>query len=225
MLRWNMTKLINQDPKVAVDTVVLSIQDAKLKVLLLQIEGGMYAKKWAVPGGLVKINETLDEAAERVMEQKTNIKTKHLEQLYTFGDIKRDARSRSISVAYFLLVNQAEKLQIKKTAYYMGAGWFEATKLPDMAFDHKKIIETAVSRVQDKMAYSNVAYALLPTEFTLTEMQEVYEIVWNRKLDKRNFRKKMLQLDLIELVNKVKEGAFRPAKMYRFLKKKIQYFA
>lgn len=212
-------------PKIAVDTVILSIVDSKLKVLLLQIRDGEYAEKWAVPGGLVLIGETLDDAAERVVQQKTNIKTKHLEQLYTFGEINRDIRSRSISVAYFLLINQAEKLQIKKPDYYKDVAWFEVNKIPKMAFDHKKIVETAVARVQDKIAYSNVAYALLPLEFTLSEMQEVYEIIWNRNLDKRNFRKKMLQLDLIEPTKKVKEGAFRPAKIYKFLKKKIQYFA
>jgi 8-oxo-dGTP diphosphatase len=185
-----MTKTNLLSPKVAVDTVVLSILDDRLKVLLLQIKEGMYAKKWAVPGGLVQSGETLDLAAERVMEQKTNLKIKHLEQLYTFGELNRDLRSRAISVAYFLLLNMAEKLEIRKPDYYQDMAWFDVNKLPKMAFDHEKIIKTATARLQDKIAYSNVAYALLPTEFTLTELQHIYEIIWGRPLDKRNFRKK-----------------------------------
>lgn len=220
-----MTKTNLLSPRVAVDTVVLSVLDNKLRVLLLQIKDGIYEKKWAVPGGLVQVNETLDAAAERVMEQKTNLKTKHLEQLYTFGELNRDLRSRAISVAYFLLINKVDDLDIKKPDHYQSMQWFDINKLPSMAFDHEKIIKTAIARLQDKIAYSNVAYALLPIEFTLTEMQHIYEIIWNRPLDKRNFRKKMLQLKLIEKVNKIKEGAFRPARMYCFVKKSIQYFA
>jgi 8-oxo-dGTP diphosphatase len=217
------TDVINQ-PRIAVDTVALAIEEGRLKVLLLQITSGPYDKKWAVPGGLLRPEESTDEAAKRVLLNKTNVSTAHLEQLYTFSKPGRDVRGQVVSVAYYFLVNDLKKLDIKTQGHYAQISWIDVDKLPAMAFDHKMIVETAVKRLQDKIGYSTIAYALLPPIFTLSEMQQAYEIVLGKKLDKRNFRKRILQLDFLEKAGKIKEGAFRPAEMYRFSKKEMQYF-
>lgn len=210
-------------PLVAVDTVVLSIAEGKLKVLLLQVNSGPYDGKWALLGGLLKNKEDTDTAAKRVLNQKANIKASHLEQLYTFGKVDRDVRGHVVSVAYFLIVSRPEDLAILLQGHYSNWGWKPVDKLPPMAFDHKEIVKMAVKRIGDKLNYSTIAYALLPEKFTLTEMQTVYEIVWDKKIDKRNFRKKILQLEIIEKVGKVKQGAFRPAEMYKFCKRKLDF--
>ncbi len=211
-------------PKVAVDTVVLTVDEGQLKVLLLQISGGPYDQKWAVPGGLLAADETSDQAAKRVLLHKTNIVTPHLEQLYTFSQLDRDLRDRSISIAYFLLINNPKLIDIKTQGHYSQIAWTSVQKLPKMAFDHQQIIETALKRLRDKTTYSTIAYALLPEIFTLSQMQGTYEIILNRKLDKRNFRKRVLQLGILEKSGKIIEGSFRPSKTYHFSKKEIQYF-
>jgi len=211
-------------PAVAVDTVVFAIDEELLKVLLIKIGKGPYGGKWAVPGGLIQIGESPEKAAIRVLDQKTNIKTGHLEQLYTFGDPKRDVRGQIISVAYILMINDIKKYETKPTDVYTDIQWFPVGRLPEMAFDHKKIVEFAYKRLVSKMSYSSIAYSLLPPEFTLTEIQRVYEIVWRKKIDKRNFRKKIMGYKIIVPSKKTKTGPFRPAKMYRFSKTGLVYF-
>ncbi len=176
----------------AVDAVLFAVVKGQLQVLLIKIINGFYKEKWALPGGLIGISESLDEAAKRVLFQKTNIGDIHLEQLYSFGDPKRDARERSISVAYFSLVDDFRKHHLKTTSYYSDISWFPVNKLPQMAFDHREIIAFALARLRAKVGYSNIVYSLLPSEFTLTELQKTYEIILGQKLDKRNFRKKIL---------------------------------
>lgn len=212
-------------PKVAVDAVLFAIVETELKVLLVQIGSGPYENKWAVPGGLVNENESCEQAIERVLLSKASLKNIHLEQLYTFSNPKRDSRSHSISVAYFALLPNSEKYTIKQTDYYKNTAWYTVKKLPVMAFDHEQIVATAYNRLKDKMAYSNIAYSLLPAEFTLTQLQQVYETVWGEKLDKRNFRKKIDALDLLEEVKgKKSQGAHRPAKVYMFKKRELVTF-
>ena len=212
-------------PLVAVDTVVFSILDEKLHAVLIQINEGVYKNKWAVPGGLVKLNESLDEAAVRVLVEKTSLENIYLEQLYTFGEIKRDTRGRSISVAYFALVNNARALNLKTKEYYNDVKWTPVSKLPTMAFDHKEIIRRAHTRLKSKLSYSNIAYSLLPKEFTLSELQKVYEIILGEKLDKRNFRKKIDSLGILEELNKKQTGVtHRPALLYKFKKRELRLF-
>ena len=208
-------------PAVAVDTLIFTIKNNKLMILLIQIGSGPYKKKWALPGGIVQLDETLDEAAKRVLKEKAGIKGIYMEQLYTFGDLDRDSRGRMISVAYFALVN-SDKINLKTMDYYSDIQWQDVKKLPPLAFDHQKIIKQGLIRLRRKMEYTNVAYGLLNKEFTLTEMQKVYEIVWDKELDKRNFRKQIQKLGIIESTGKMQHGGRnRPAKLYRFKDRKL----
>jgi len=210
-------------PAMAVDVLIFAIREEKLNVLLIQINNGPYKGKWALPGGIVALEETLDETAERVLEKKAGIKGIYLEQLYTFGKVDRDVRGRIASVAYFALVN-SDKFAPKTNEYYADIAWKEVDDLPSMAFDHKEMVRYGVHRLQSKIEYSNIAYGLLPKEFTLTEIQKVYEVILGKELDKRNFRKKMKMLDLIEPTKHVKYGMRnRPAEMYKFKKRSLVF--
>ncbi len=210
-------------PAVAVDTLIFTIRDGKLMVLLIEIGSGPYKDKWALPGGIVQLNETLDEAAKNVLKKKAGIKDIYMEQLYTFSDLKRDVRGRMISVAYFALVN-SDEFNLKTMDYYSDIEWINVRKLPKMAFDHKEIINYGLDRLKSKIEYSNIVYGLLPETFTLTEMQNVYEIILGEKIDKRNFRKKILALGLLTETKKVKTGAkHRPAKLYKFKKRELVF--
>lgn len=214
-----------EKPLLAVDTVVFTIDDKKLQVLLIQIGEGPYKNRWAVPGGLVRTDEPLDKAAIRVLSEKANLQNIFLEQLYTFGDPKRDIRGRSVSVAYFALINSPQKLDISTQDYYKDIKWHPAEDLPDLAFDHKEIINKAHERLKGKLSYSNIAYSLLPKEFTLTQLQRVYEIILGKKLDKRNFRKKINSLDILQKLNKKQQDVgHRPAQLYKFKTRELRVF-
>ncbi len=205
---------------VAVDTVIFSVIRGALHVLLIEIKSGPYDGKWAVPGGIVHSCESLDEAAERVLAEKAGVDGLHVEQLSTFGAIDRDARGRSISVAYFALV-ASDVFSPKTTDYYADIAWKRTDRLPAMAFDHKAIIAVAKNRLAAKLGYSNIAYALLPKEFTLSEFQCMYEAILGRSLDKRNFRKKIREIGLVAETGAVRRaGATRPAKLYAFSERK-----
>ncbi len=211
-------------PNVAVDTLIFTIREEKLSILLIKINQGPYKGKWALPGGLVPESETLEQTANRILKEKAGIKKIYLEQLYTFSDLDRDVRSRTISVAYFALVN-SDKLKLKtKEEFYSAIQWHPLDKLPSLAFDHKKIIQYGYQRLQAKLEYSNIAYALLPPKFTLPELQKVYEIILNKELDKRNFYKKIKALGILTpLPEKVKRGA-RLAQLYSFRQQRLEIF-
>lgn len=207
----------------AVDTLIFTIREKKLSVLLIQISSGSYQDKWALPGGMVQIDETLDESARNVLAKKAGIDGVHLEQLYSFSGINRDVRGRVISVAYFALVD-SDKFVPKTIDYYAGIQWHFIDSLPEMAFDHQEIIQYGVERLRAKIEYSNIVYGLLPIEFTLTEMQSVYETIVGHSIDKRNFRKKILSLELLVETEKERTGVKnRPAKLYRFRKRKLVF--
>lgn len=209
--------------RVAVDALIFTIKENLLHVLLVQIRQGPYDKKWALPGGLIKADETLDQAAKRILKERAGIQGVYLEQLYSFGEVERDVRGRSISVAYFALVH-SDIFRPKAAEYYADCGWREVDMLPPMAFDHKKIIEYGVERLRSKIEYSNIVYGLLPKEFTLTELQNVYEAILGKKLDKRNFRKRVLMIPLVEPTHKTRVGKKnRPAQLYRFKKRQLMF--
>ena len=211
-------------PAVAVDVVLFTIDQEQLRILLIKISDGPYKNKWALPGGLVQLNETLDDAAKRVLFRKTNIGDIHLEQLYSFGELKRDVRGRVISVAYFALINDPKKYRVKTTPYYAEISWWPIKKLPEMAFDHRNIIEYAVQRLKYKVGYTNIVYSLLAKEFTLSKLKRVYEIILGKKLDKRNFYKRMILLGLIEKTRRRITGKpHRPAQLYQFIKRKLVF--
>jgi len=212
-------------PKLAVDAVLFAVEKDELKVLMIEINNGPYKNKWALPGGLVAFDESLDNAAKRVLFQKTNIEDIHLEQLYTFGEIDRDIRGRSVSVAYFALVNDTAKYNLKTTSYYIKISWQPVKNLPETAFDHKEIIDMAYKRLISKMEYSNIVYSLLPEEFTLGQLQKTYEIIKGKKIDKRNFRKRVLSIGMVEEIGRKTSGlASRPAELFHFSERSLKSY-
>lgn len=205
---------------IATDVAIFTVEEGELKVLLIKMKKHPYEKAWAIPGGLVRGDESLDDAARRHLSGKTGVERVYLEQLASFGAPDRDPFGRVVSVAYVALIPVGTK-ELRTTEEYGGVAWFPVRKLPPLAYDHKEILMTAVERLRAKLAYTNIAYGLLPREFTLTELQRVYEIILGTALDKRNFRKKLAALGLLVPTGKTrKEGAHRPALLYRFAEHK-----
>lgn len=206
-------------PSVTVDLVIFTIAENDLKVLLIRRNGQPFKDNWALPGGFVEIDESLEKAAARELKEEAGVTKVYLEQLYTFGDPKRDPRGRVISVSYFALVD-AEQQKIRAASDAAEAEWHSVFKPPKLAFDHKKILEYAVWRLRNKIEWTTVGYELLPKKFTLSELQRVYEIILQRPVDKRNFRKKILAQGQISELNETRsDGAHRPAKLYSFREK------
>ena len=200
---------------VAVDVVLFIIEEGTLKVLLIRREQAPFAGEWALPGGMVKLEETLDAAALRVLQEETHMRNIYLEQLYSFGEPERDPRERVISVAYYALVS-AEKPASGAAANGHYA-WRSVNSLPELAFDHRRIVDCALERLRNKINYTTLGFQLLPKTFTLTELQTSYEIILGRSLDKRNFRRKMLQLGILKSTRQFKtNGRQRPARLYTF---------
>ena len=209
-----------ETPKVTVDIVVFTIVDKKLKTLLVRRKYPPFQDIWALPGGFIRKHEELPHAALRELKEETGVSKAYLEQLYTFGEEKRDPRGRIITIAYFALVPKGH-IRLKASHDAKEARLFSLKELPRLAFDHKKIIGYGLTRVRTKMQYTNTAWSLLPEKFTLREIQEVYEKIWGKHADKRNFRKKIISLGLIEAVKGVQRGLKqRPAKLYSFKTKK-----
>lgn len=202
---------------VAVDVVIFSVDGGALKVLLIEMKKRPYAGFWAFPGGLIKPNESLEQSARRQLLTKAGLRGVYLEQLYTFGEVDRDPFGRVVSTAYFALIPGAG-IRPKTSKEYGAIKWFGVKNLPRLAYDHKKMIDFALRRLRAKIGYTNIVYGLLPKEFTLSDLQGVYEIILGKKLDKRNFRKKVLALNLVKPASAKRRGAHRPAKLYKFNK-------
>ena len=204
---------------IATDTVIFTIKNEELNVLLIKMKKNLFQGLWAIPGGLVKPNESVDSSAKRNLFEKTRMKDVYLEQLYTFGKINRDPSGRVVAVAYFALI-PASDARLKTLKDSDDTDWFPVNRLPKLAYDHDEIVNFAVERLKSKLAYTNIAYGLLPEEFTLSDLQKIYEIILDRKMDKRNFRKKILSLNLLSKTgNKTQGKAHRPANLYRFREK------
>lgn len=197
-----------------VDCVVFGFDGGTLQVLLIRRALEPFRNQWALPGGFVRVDETLDEAARRELEEETGLKKVFLEQLYTFGGVTRDPRERVVSVAYYALVKPGLVTGDTDAAE---AKWFPFSDLPALAFDHADILVTALERLRGKLTYQPIGFELLPPKFTLTQLQRLYESVLGTEIDKRNFRKKALSYDLlIPLQEKHQEGPHRPAQLFRF---------
>ena len=203
-------------PSVTVDMVMMSLRKRDLQVLLVKRRSWPFEGMWAIQGGFVNMDESLEAAAKRELREETNVQNVYLEQLYTFGDPGRDPRTRVITVVYFALLN-SEELQVKAADDAADAAWFSVYDLPPLAFDHAKILDYALNRLRGKLDYTTIAFNLLPEQFTLHELQRVYEIIQHKDLDKRNFRKKILSTGILEDTGEKKmEGTHRPARLYRF---------
>src|SRR6266567_8359489 len=203
-------------PSVTVDVVMMSLRQLDLQVLLVKRRAWPYEGMWAIPGGFVNIDESLETGAKRELQEETGVQDVYLEQLYTFGDPGRDPRTRVITVVYFALID-SERLQVRAADDAADVGWFSVYDLPPLAFDHEKILQYSLERLRGKLDYTTIAFSLLPEQFTLRELQRVYEIILHKKLDKRNFRKKILATGILEDTgDKKMEGTHRPARLYRF---------
>jgi 8-oxo-dGTP diphosphatase len=207
-----MTKL-----SVTVDIVLFTIRDRRLQVLLIRRLARPFENRYALPGGFVQENESVEAAAVRELREETGVDRVYLEQLYTFGDPKRDPRGRVITVAYYALVPHTQALHAGTDA--ADAAWFPITGLPPLAFDHRKIIDYARQRLRNKLDYTNVGFELLPPKFTLTELQLVHEAILAEILDKRNFRRKITQRGIVKPVDEWIETGRKPAQLYRFSNK------
>ena len=202
-------------PAVTTDVVIFTIRDKQLKLLLIMRGGEPYRGKWALPGGFVNMDEDLETGARRELFEETGIADVYLEQLYTFGAVERDPRERVITVAYYALI-PSDQIQLRAATDAEAVGWFSMDDLPELAFDHKEIVTMAHERLTAKLDYSTIAFQFMPEEFTLSELQDVYEIILQEDIDKRNFRKWVLALEQVaETGNVRREGAHRPAKLYR----------
>jgi 8-oxo-dGTP diphosphatase len=202
-------------PYAAVDVVVFAVGRADLKTLLVQIARGPLAGAWAFPGGFVGLDESPDAAAAREVRDHTGIGDVYLEQLYTFGGPDRDPVSRVVSVAYIGLTRDAERPP-RLSAKYAVARWCAVRALPALAYDHARIAHLALARLRAKLEYTNIVYNLLPRAFTLTELQHAYEAILARRLDRRNFRRKLLTLGLLRRLPGARRGSHRPAALYGF---------
>lgn len=204
----------------ATDIVIFTITQGELKVLLIKRQNRPFKDFWALPGGFIHDGESPETAALRVLKDKAGLKNIYIEQLYTFGSSGRDPRGDVLTVAYFALAS-ADKIKPIKSGKTQNPTLFSIKKLPKLAFDHQFILNYALKRLQSKLEYTNVVYSLLPRYFTFNQLQEAYGIILGRKLDKRNFRKKFLQLGLIKPTKKVHKGTRqRPAQLFEFKSRK-----
>jgi 8-oxo-dGTP diphosphatase len=210
-------------PTLTEDNVIFQLINNQLTVLLVKRGKEPFKGQWALPGGYNAAGDTTTDAMKRVLLTKTGIKMSELrfvEQLYTFDTVARDPRGHAVSVSYMGLCRDLEP---KHTASTENPVFVPVKDLPELAYDHASIVNYAHERLQSKVNYSNVVFALLPDKFTLTELQSAYEAIFGHKLDKRNFRKKFLSLELISPIKKLKrEGAHRPAQLYAFNKQGLQ---
>lgn len=203
-----------------VDIVVFTFEDSALKVLTVRRRKPPHRGRLALPGGFVGEKETLERAALRELKEETGLRPVSLEQLYSFGDPRRDPRGRVVSVAYLALVAPGRRLRAGSDA--SEAAWLPVEKLPTLAFDHCQIIHCALQRLRNKLDYSTAGFQLLPRKFTLPQLQRLYETVLDRELDKRNFRKKMGLLGILKPLNEWRRTGRKPARLYRFMPKQFE---
>lgn len=210
-------------PALTVDCAIFGWDGGQqLQVLLIQRAQSPYEGQWALPGGFVDMDEDLETAALRELEEETGMREVFVEQLYTFGEPGRDPRGRVVSVAYFALVNLA-KHRVQAASDAQAAQWFPLDALPQLAFDHDRILNKAIGRLRAKVRYQPIGFELLPEQFTLSELQQLYETILGvEQLNKRNFRTRILKTGVLEEVGRQKGVAHRPATLYRFDKEKYE---
>lgn len=204
-------------PVLTTNIVVFTLRDGQLKLLLVRRGNAPYQGYWSLPGGVVGEDEDIEANATRKLEEGTGVSGVYLEQLYTFGAPARDPRERVISIAYYALV-ASKRLRLRTDEHSEGVGWFALDELPELAFDHAQMADTAHQRLAAKLDYSTIAFQFMPERFTLSDLQKVFQIILNCELDKRNFRKRMLAMDQIRQTSEVRRnGSHRPARLYRVI--------
>lgn len=207
-----------QSIKLAVDAVVFGFESSQLQVLLIKQKYGVMKGSWVLPGGFVKNEESLQQAVERELKEEAGITVNYLEQLFTFGEPKRDPRFRVVSVAYYALVAPSG-LNIKADTDAEEAAWFDFKELPKLGYDHQQIIDTAINRLRSKLSYQPIGFDLLADEFLFSDLENLYTTILDKDIDRRNFRKKILSYGLIDETGELsKPKSGRPAKLYKFNK-------
>ena len=207
----------DERPAVTVDVVIFTLQERELHVLLVKRKHWPFEGRWAIPGGFIKLDESLEQAARRELEEETGIRDIYLEQLYTFGNPKRDPRARIVSVAYFALV-RADMQTLRVSDESTDVRWFPVRWLPGpLAFDHDHMLATALDRLRSKLEYTTLAFQLLPEVFSILELKHIYEqILGEDKIDKGNFYRKIKDAKVLEDTGMRREGRGRPTTLYRF---------
>jgi 8-oxo-dGTP diphosphatase len=212
---------MKQSIKVSVDAVVFGYdQEQEISILLIKRKFEPFQKFWALPGGLVKDDESLEDAVRRELKEEAGIDVNYLEQLYSFGKPDRDPRNRVVSVAYFGLVRPAD-YQLSAETDAEDVAWFNIKKLPRLAFDHKVILDMAIKRLRSKLAYEPIGFELLDKKFPFSDLEKLYQILLDRELDRRNFKKKIMSYGFLEELDEVvQKKSGRPARLFQFNKKK-----
>ena len=214
------TLLPKFDSVFSIDCVIFGFDDGELKILLIERNKEPFKDWWALPGYIVEQDESIDHAAERILYELTGLRDIYMDQFYTFGDVNRHPQGRVITVAYYAMIRLNGNKELRPISNYVSkAVWTSVNDLPKLAFDHEKIFSRGFEKIRNKISYQPIAFELLPEKFTLTQLQQLYEVILSKKLDKRNFRKKMLNYGILkELDEKQKGVSYRAAKLYKFVK-------
>jgi 8-oxo-dGTP diphosphatase len=203
-------------PALTVDCVVFGLDQKGLQILLIRRALEPFKGRWALPGGFVHIDESVSDAARRELREETGLDGVFLEQLFTFGELDRDPRERVVTVAFYALVNLGDH-RVQAATDADRVAWFDVGDLPQLAFDHQQIVDLALARLKGKVRYQPIGFELLPPKFTLSQLQAMYETILERPLDKRNFRKKVLALNILDETDEVEQDvAHRAARLFRF---------
>lgn len=208
-------------PALTVDCIIFGWDGNNLKVLLIQRAHDPFEGSWALPGGFVDMDETLEEAALRELEEETGMKDVFIEQLFTFGTPKRDPRGRVVSVGYYTLVNLKEH-PIEAGSDAKIAAWFYIDEFPSLAFDHENILDVALDRLRAKVRYEPIGFELLPKQFTISQLRHLYEVILGYEINKRNFHTKVMKLGILRQAGRQTDVAHRPAFLYEFDEEKYK---
>jgi 8-oxo-dGTP diphosphatase len=215
-------KLPAFDSAFSIDCVIFGFEAGVLKILLIERNEEPFKDWLALPGDIIKQEESVDDAAERILYELTGLRDLHMEQFHTFGEVHRHPQGRVITVAYYALLRLTGQKELRPvTQFARKAFWHPINDLPKLAFDHSEIFNRSLNKVRRRLSYQPIAFELLPEKFTLTQLQVCYEAILNKKLDKRNFRKKMLSYGFLKpLPEKQKGVSYRAAKLYKFDRRK-----
>jgi 8-oxo-dGTP diphosphatase len=216
------TNLVKFDSVFSIDCVIFGFDGSELKILLIERNEEPFKDWYALPGYFVEQDESVDDAAERILYEFTGLRDIYMEQFHTFGEVDRHPQGRVITVAYYATIRlNGEKALESVSPIVKKAFWHPVNKLPKLAFDHTQIFTKGFLRMRRKITYQPIAFELLPEKFTLTQLQNLYEVILDKKLDKRNFRKKMLNYGILKELNEKQKGvSYRAATFYKFDRRK-----